>query len=364
MQYIIKDANNEEHGSVDAETLAKWLEEDRITAETPVRNSLVVSWRTVGDLPFLAERLAEQAVRIQKSATMTEKSGSILKNIKKRLVTKFVPRHSSRFEHKRAPQYAQMMPRFMAGLYDLMLILLIGMLICAAGIFHAYSSSASMTDDSKQEIAEKDNMMLAVKRAERKRRLEMERSFAAASKGKKGEELEKFEKSFAEKLDAEKKKNAAIRKKLHENNLNADCPPCTLADKDAAYQVGSIWVDTTTNQKYVCLSGKVGAARWINTKDLTGIMTVCVTVWAIVILLFYAFCLGYYSQTFGMWYWGIFISKRKTAEVYFFRAFIFTLLYPVCFILSPLFVYIFHRGLHEILCGVKLIRVFGNRKAR
>ena len=29
MKYIIKDANNQEHGPIDAETLAKWVDEDR-----------------------------------------------------------------------------------------------------------------------------------------------------------------------------------------------------------------------------------------------------------------------------------------------------------------------------------------------
>jgi uncharacterized RDD family membrane protein YckC len=72
--------------------------------------------------------------------------------------------------------------------------------------------------------------------------------------------------------------------------------------------------------------------------------------------------LGYFSQTFGMWYWGIFITRTRIEEVYFLRAFIFAFIYPFCFIFSPLFVYIFHRGLHEILCGVKLIRVFSRRQ--
>jgi uncharacterized RDD family membrane protein YckC len=143
--------------------------------------------------------------------------------------------------------------------------------------------------------------------------------------------------------------------------MTANCPPYTLADKKAGYQTGSIWLDTTSGEKYICLSGKPGAARWLNVKVLDRVVTVCLTILAVIALGFNAFMLGYYSQTFGMWFWGIFITKRKIAEVYFFRAFIFTLLYPLCFIFSPLFVYVFRRGLHEILTGTRLVRVFSNR---
>ena len=361
MQYIIKDLKNEEHGPIDAETLAKWVDEDRVTAETPVRSSLIANWKTAGQISFLDERLVEQKVRRQKAATMAEKSGSVLKNAKSRLKSKFNPEANSKFEQKRPPLYAHIAPRCMAALYDLVLIVLIGGILYGIGITYAYYYPAAKTDNSKQEIAEQDNMMIPVLKAERNRRIEIERRFETVSKVQKGDELEASKKAFAAEFKAEKIKSAEIRDELHENNLNANCPPYTMADKNAGYQVSSIWVDSTTGEKYICLNGKPGAARWLNGKDLTKMVTICLAVLSVVILLFYAFCIGYYSQTFGMWFWGIFITRQKISEVYFFRAFIFTLLYPFCFIFSPLFVYIFHRGLHEMLSGTRLIRVFSNR---
>ena len=275
----------------------------------------------------------------------------------------FIPKTTSKFEQKRPPQYTQMMPRCMAGLYDLVLIILIGGFIYGIGITYAYYYPASKTDNSKQEIAEKDNMMLPVLNAERGRRIEIERRFEAVKKTQKGEELEASKKAFEAELKAEKLKSEEIREELHENNMNADCPPYTFADKNAGYQISSIWMDSSTGDKYICLNGKPGAARWLSGKDLTYIATICLAILSVVILLLYAFCLAYYSQTFGMWFWGIFITKRKISEVYFFRAFIFTLLYPFCFIFSPLFVYVFRRGLHEILSNTRLIRIFSNRNA-
>jgi hypothetical protein len=361
MQFIIKDINDEEHGPIDAETLAKWVDEDRVLAETPVRSSLIQNWKTASQVDFLKERLAEQEIRRQKSATMAEKSGSIFKKAKSRLVAKFTPAANSKFEKKRPPQYVNMTIRTMSGLYDLVTILLLGALIYSGGIAYGYYYPASETDNSKTEVAEIDNKMIPVLKAERDRRVEIEGRFEAAQKVQKGDELEATNKAFKAEMKIEKANSKEIRENLHEDNLNANCPPYTLADKKAGYQTGSIWIDNTNEEKYICLSGKAGEAHWLNNKALTKIVTVCLSIIVVLTLLFEASMLGYYSQTFGMWYWGIFITRRKIGEVYFLRAFIFTLLYPFCFIFSPLLVYIFRRGLHEMLSGTRLVRVFSNR---
>jgi hypothetical protein len=362
MQYIIKDKNNQEHGPVDAETLEKWVDEDRITAETPIRSSLMANWRTADSMEFLRERLAEQAERREKAATMMEKSGSVLKDVKGRLAEKFVPPATSRFEQKRPFMYAKMLPRTMAGLYDFIVVLLVGAVIYCLGLLYAYYYPASKTDDSKQEIAKKDNMMIKIDKEAEQRRVEIEERFEAAQKTLKGEELEKSKEAFEAELEAEKVKTAQIKSEVHENNLEADCPPYTLADKEAGYQTSSIWVDTTTGDEYVCLSGAPGAARWLKTSDLNEIVTWGLAILLLGALIVNALCLGYYAQTFGMWFWGICLTKRRIGEVFFLRAFIFTLLWPLCFIFSPLFVYIFHRGLHEILADVRLVRVFSKRQ--
>ena len=243
MEYIIKDVNGEEHGPIDADTLAKWVDEDRVLAETQVRSSLMANWKNADQVAFLAERFAEQEIRIQKSATMAEKSGSIFKKAKSRLAEKLGTKTQSKFEQKRPPQYAQMKIRFMSGLYDLVLIMLIGIFLYGIGITYAYFYPAAKTDSSKQEIAVRDNMMIPVLRAERDRRIEIERRFEAVLKVQKGEELEASEKAFKAEFKAEKAKSEKIREELHENNMNADCPPYTLADKTPAIrQVQYGWI--------------------------------------------------------------------------------------------------------------------------
>ncbi|MDD5598452.1 MAG: hypothetical protein PHV82_10945, partial [Victivallaceae bacterium] len=291
-----------------------------------------------------------------------EKSGSVLKDIKGRIAEKFVPPPTSKLEQKRPYLYAGMFPRLMAGLCDLAAILLVGLIMYGAGLICAYYYPASKTDNSKQAIAEKDNMMTAINEAADGRRLDIEKRLEAARQTQKDDELKKTEKALETELKAEKAATAKIKAEVHENNLTANCPPYTFADKNAGYQTSSLWMDTVANEEYVCLSGAPGAARWLKTGDLNKILTGGLAALLLGVFVVNALCLGYYSQTFGMWFWGIFLSKRRIEEVYFFRAFVFTLLWPLCFIFSPLFVYVFQRGLHEMIAGVRLIRVFSRRQ--
>ena len=80
-------------------------------------------------------------------------------------------------------------------------------------------------------------------------------------------------------------------------------------------------------------------------------------------LLYYGFCLGYFAQTFGMWFWGILIVKKDKSEVFFLRAFFFTVLMLIFGILSPLFVFLVKRSLHGLLTGTMLVKVAARPKA-
>jgi PleD family two-component response regulator len=59
---VIRDIEGNEHGPVDQETLIKWVEDDRVTAKTEVRNSLLGTWKRIDDLEFLREMLDEQKI--------------------------------------------------------------------------------------------------------------------------------------------------------------------------------------------------------------------------------------------------------------------------------------------------------------
>jgi len=82
------------------------------------------------------------------------------------------------------------------------------------------------------------------------------------------------------------------------------------------------------------------------------------------VLLYYGIALGLFAQTFGMWFWGIMISRMDLGEVFLGRAYFFTVLMFLLGILSPLFVLFnpFRRTLPEMLSGTMIIRVAAKPK--
>lgn len=53
-----------------------------------------------------------------------------------------------------------------------------------------------------------------------------------------------------------------------QNNYTATTAPTSTDDSSAGYSVGSVWVDTTSNERYVCLDDTAGSAIW--EKSTTG----------------------------------------------------------------------------------------------
>ncbi len=153
--------------------------------------------------------------------------------------------------------------------------------------------------------------------------------------------------------------------KFQKGNFEALTPPTIYADRSAGYRRGYLWVNTADDHKrYVCLSAAEENAVWMAASDLSRIFTMSVMAFLPILLLYYAFSLGYYAQTPGMWFYGIFICRRNEEEVYFFRAFCYTLMLLTLGVLTPLFVPLFKRGPHDLLCGVYVYNVVAGSSGR
>lgn len=109
----------------------------------------------------------------------------------------------------------------------------------------------------------------------------------------------------------------------------------------------------------------IGAISVYYGADVNSTFTLLFLVYATIILLYYGTCLGVFAQTFGMWYWGIFIAKNDLSEAYMIRTFAFTLLmFPLGF-LTPLLTFIHPNGraVHDILTGTRIIRIAARPKS-
>ncbi len=354
MKYIIKDIDGHEHGPIDEETLAKWVDEDRVTAETQIRSEMLPRWKPASQIKLLNERLQEQAARRQKTESSFEKTAKLATTFKQQFSQK--KEKNTTFVQRHKPHDAGTMRRFYAWIFDLLLIGAAVLTVYAGVLFYAYYHAGMVTENGIAELREEDNLLGSSQRAAISSKKSPVVNADSAHAPLSGSSA-----SSGEQLPQDKTPAKPSAKHTYDN-LEANGPPYTLADMDAGYGLGSKWVDINSGNAYICLSGKPGNARWVQQKYLKKLVTFAAIPLVLLIIFYYSFCYGYFAQTFGMWYWGIFVTKKNIEEVYFFRAFIYTLTMFVFGILTPAFIYLCDRGLHDLLVGVRVIEVAGSTK--
>lgn len=350
MKYIVKDIDGQEHGPIDEATLAKWVDEDRVTAETQIRSEMLPNWKPASKLKLLEERLAEQAERRRQVESTLEKSSELAKKLKQRFSRK--TEQSTAFVHRHKPQNATITRRIYAWIFDLVAIGVIVLTAYAGVLAYAFYHAGKVTDADVEELRQRDNRLAAASETgvNIEASLEMRPAVSPASA-----------------QDSAAKADVAMAPAVPDtsvnlDNLEADRAPYTLADSQAGYGLGSRWRNIVDGKEYICLDGKPGQARWIAQAYLKRLVTFATIPLVLLIIFYYGFCYGFFAQTFGMWYWGIFIIRKNIEEVYFFRAFIYTLMMFVFGIFTPVFLYVFNRGLHDLLAGVRVINVAGTTK--
>ncbi len=77
----------------------------------------------------------------------------------------------------------------------------------------------------------------------------------------------------------------------------------------------------------------------------------------LLMLLYYSLSLGIFAQTVGMWFWGIFLAKTDTREVFFLRALAYSVFLVLFGILMIPMVKFTRRSLADWLCGVRQLSV-------
>lgn len=105
MDYDVKDVNGVLHTHLSERAIALMIDDDSVDENSPMKKSLMPTWKTVSDFPFLSDALAAQKVRLA-NLTYEEMSEEQRK------------RHDEE-ERKFIPVSAPLKPRFMAFLHDL-----------------------------------------------------------------------------------------------------------------------------------------------------------------------------------------------------------------------------------------------------
>ncbi|OGV35171.1 MAG: hypothetical protein A2020_11545 [Lentisphaerae bacterium GWF2_45_14] len=312
MNFIVKDSEGKEHGPLNEDSLIKWAEAGDIFAETPMRNALMAQWKTAADFSFLKEPLDRQAEEKEKAKGFFEKRAD--SKTRKKEGDK-----STAFEYKYLPDSATLFLRLASTFFDFALLSVPALILYCSALSIFYFSDINS----------------GVPVPEAKEPVNVETS-----------EKEKIE--IPQLASFESEANPLIE----DNAMKG-------------FVAGSRWKNTGTGDAFICVSSSDSSARWLPLNTYNNTIIACLSAFLAVALLYYGLLLGLFAQTFGMWFWGIFIVKPDLSEVFLLRAYYFTIMMFLLGVFSPILVYAAssRRAFHDLASGVMIIKIAGKPKA-
>ena len=305
MKYIIKGEDGREYGPIDKETLRKWTEAGRVVPQTPIRNVLIMKWNKASDLDFLHPAFAVQGVREDNEKSNFRKFSNHFSSLfggGEQKKAEDTP-WATAFKNRYIPDPASVSLRIAAFSFDFMLIAVFSIFL----LMHFHAS---------------------FKHPEILRQKESANSEASPPSSVMQDSTKPSGETASSPLPPDAGANVKTQETVQAAQEKTFPTPESEAEVNYAFN------------KAFC------------------ILVTCV-------LLYYGISLGLFAQTFGMWFWGMVITKTDLGEVLFFRAYFFTVLMFLFGALSPFIVYFnpYRRSLHEILSGTMVIRTAARPKS-
>jgi len=312
MHFMVKDTEGKEHGPLNEDTLIKWADAGDINSGTPMRNALMAQWKKASDFNFLKESFVRQAEALEKDKGFFEKLAD--SKTKKKEGEK-----STAFEYKYLPDPAGLRQRLAATFFDFALLSVPALILYFISLSIFYFSDINSS----------------VPVPEPKEPVKMETS------------------------EEEKIKIPQLA------SFESEANPLIEDNAAKGFEAGSHWKNTMTGAVFVCVGSSDTSARWVNADLYDRTVLISVLSFFTIFLLYYGLLLGLYAQTFGMWFWGIFIARPDLEEVYLLRAYFFTLAMFLAGIMSPAFIFVSssRRAFHDIISGVTVLKIAGKPKA-
>lgn len=182
------------------------------------------------------------------------------------------------------------------------------------------------------------------------------------------QQKEDFEKNagFFQKLKKKKQEKRKEEKERQENSIDTSFKYTYLPNPASIFlRTASFVFDLVLLGAFALLWFLIGVLCVYAGMPVDGAFTFFVIMFVAISLLYYGIALGVYAQTFGMWFWGIFIVRFDYSEIYLLRAYLYTLCMLVTGIASPFVVFAHpsRRSLHDIITGARVIRIAARPKA-
>lgn len=320
MTYLIKQEDGTERTGLNEQELIRLAKEHGITPHTPVKKTLMSGWFEAQELKFLKDIFAEQEAEARKDTAEPDTS----------------PEQKTSFEKKYIPVHAGLLLRFQAFSFDAFLLIVLFALLSAAGTFTLYCmGTADRTSPRVKKLIEK---------RDRQEKLKAEKS-----------------KTEKEKTDAPDEKKKSPKPRHH---VKHKYEPSALDDEKAGFHFGSTWTDSKAGALYVCLSAAPRSARWCPIEEVRPVSLIVLGAFMFLGFLCIILPLMFKAQTYGMHYFGIFLSDAEDPdrEVLENRAFWFGLLTIFTFFLTPVFIVSGKQNIAERLTKTKVIRISSLRE--
>lgn len=255
MDYMVQAPDGTVSGPFSEQELIRHVAMGTVTADYSVRPTVFPKWEKAERIVFLKPMLhpgepadgPEQAVRTS-------------------------------FENRLEPCPAPLLLRMMAGVWDLAVILLIFLLVAGTGtLIVRAGASADRTHESISAVCKARD-----KKAEKeKKKREKHPDRTPLKKGSAPAPVDAVEKEY---------------------------PPTVVADEEAGFHPASLWTDTKTGERYVCISAESRKAAWYPVRKLRLLALVAAACFFTASLLSLLIPAGFTAQTRGMRFFGIFIS--------------------------------------------------------
>lgn len=158
-------------------------------------------------------------------------------------------------------------------------------------------------------------------------------------------------KAFKESEGAFTDNKAHITKNLHRSASMVEAP-------NTNYRIMAFFLDLLIICAVVTLSHNL-LKQFGSSLDETQISSIFLGLCVAIPVLYYGLTLGYKAQSFGYWFFGIMVIREGTLgdPVLVGRAAFSALFFLITLPLAPVLIYIFNKGLHETLAGVRVVKV-------
>jgi uncharacterized RDD family membrane protein YckC len=318
MQFIVVDHEGNRSAPLSRKEVEQWIVEGRLDATSDIRNAMIDKWNKLGNLKQFEDALAQAEEVSGEQENSGKKSASPAKEKIKRHTASAADVSETTFRNKVEAVPGGLVLRLLAGLLDWLLMALVAVLLLG-GVALAVYFKGITTDTVKAEPVEQEQT----------------------------ETVAETEVDVpAELVDM----------------LSGTAPPTDQDNFKRGYRFGSLWVDVSSDVKYSCIRATNETAVWVRVDFVKMLLAVAWTIFSLVAILYFAIGYGVFAQTFGMWYWGVFIAKKDGGEALPFRCFVYTMLmFCLGWSIIVLALFTHGRGFHDLFAGVSIYKISGQR---